>query len=127
MEIDMRLLFTIAVILHAIGHLGMSVHFTGLFEFSGFTNDSWLLVKQLKLSETIVRVLALLWILVGVGFLITAGGFWFDQDWWRPLAGIMTVLSIGLFVIWWNAFPMTVPIQANLGNVIAIAGFLWLP
>jgi hypothetical protein len=68
----------------------------------------------------------MLWLVATVGFIAAAWGFWSNLLWWRPLSWTMVALSIGLFVLWWNAFTVNLPIQANIGNIIVIAGLFLL-
>jgi len=70
-----------------------------------------------------------LWLVATVGFVASAWGFWSDLAWWRPLAWAMVALSVLLFILWWKSFYTkggNIPIQANIGNIVVIAGLLWL-
>ncbi len=126
MEIDMRLIFTIILLVHGIGHmLGVISIVGGLIKYPDFTHTSWLFSDRLGLNETIVRALGMLWLVVTAGFVAAAWGYWSDLAWWRPLTWVMVLLSVGLFVLWWNAFTSNIPIQANVGNIVIIAGLLW--
>jgi hypothetical protein len=125
MEINMHLIFTIILLIHGIGHiLGVLSIVAGLIKHPSYTPKSWLLSDRLGLSDTVVRALGMLWFVVMVGFIAAAWGFWSELAWWRPLSWGMVVLSIGVFVLWWNAFAANIPIQGNIGNIIIIAGLL---
>lgn len=124
--LSLNFIYTIILLVHGIGHLLGVISIVGRFIKSPkFTFKSWLLSDRLGLSEAIVRALGMLWLVTTVGFIATAWGFWSNLQWWRPLSWAMVLLSIGLFVLWWNAFTVNLPIQANIGNVIVIAGLLW--
>ncbi len=126
MAIDIRFIFTVVLTVHGIGHLlGVISIVGGLIKSPDYTSNSWLLTDRLGLNETLVRVLGLLWLVPTAGFIAAAYGYWSDLEWWRSLTWVMIALSIGLFVVWWNAFASNIPIQANLGNIIAIVGLLW--
>ena len=125
MEVDMHLIFTIVLLVHGIGHvIGVLSIVAGLIKHPSYTTKSWLLSDRLGLSDTIVRALGMLWLVVMVGFVAAAWGFWSGLAWWRPLSWIMLVLSIGVLVLWWNAFTANIPIQANIGNIVILAGLL---
>jgi len=125
--LSLNFIYTIVLLVHGIGHLLGVISIVGRFIKSPkFTSNSWLLSDRLRLSEEIVRALGMFWIVATVGFIAAAWGFWSGLFWWRSLAWIMVVLSIVLFVLWWNAFTVNLPIQANIGNIIVIAGLLFL-
>lgn len=51
---------------------------------------------------------------------LTGSGYYYNLDRWRLAFQISTLISVALFVTWWNTFPGNVPIQANLGNIVAL-------
>ncbi|MHA2062603.1 MAG: hypothetical protein ACW963_09990 [Candidatus Sifarchaeia archaeon] len=125
--LNLHLIYTIVLLVHGIGHLiGVISIVGGLIKSPKFTSNSWLLSDRLGLSEAVVRALGMLWLVAIVGFIAATWGFWFNLVWWRPLSWTMVALSIGLFVLWWNAFTVNLPIQANIGNIIVIAGLFLL-
>ncbi|MFX1253242.1 MAG: hypothetical protein ACFFCZ_16660 [Promethearchaeota archaeon] len=124
--IDWGVIYAIAMVLHGIGHIIGVIAVSEVIKFEGFTNESWLLTGRLGIRGTALRVLAVFWIIPIIGFIAVAWGIWFGLVWWRLLAGAMTVLSVILFVLWWNGFPKNVPIQANIGNLVAIIGLILL-
>jgi len=128
MEISLRLIYAIVLFVHGIGYVvGVISIVGGLIKQPKYISNSWLLSDRLGLSEIVVRALGLLWLVATVGFVAAAWGFWSDLGWWRPVTWVMVVFSIGLSVLWWNAFPVNIPIQANVGNIIIIIGLFWLP
>ncbi|MFX0061899.1 MAG: hypothetical protein ACFFC7_06895 [Candidatus Hermodarchaeota archaeon] len=124
--IDWGLIYAIAVVVHGIGHILGVIMVSELIKLKGFTNESWLLTEKLGIRGTALRALAVIWIVPIIGFLAVAWGFWFGLEWWRLLAGAMVVLSVALFVLWWNAGPKNIPIQANIGNLVVIIGMILL-
>jgi hypothetical protein len=125
MEIDWQLIFVIAVVAHAIGHTLGLIHTLELVNLSGMpTNESWLLSGQLKLDRTIIQIISVLWLLVIIGFFVVVGVFWFESSLWKPLALSMVILSVTLFVIWFNSFPINTQIGAAIGNIVVILGLL---
>ncbi|MHA1945480.1 MAG: hypothetical protein ACXAC6_04645 [Candidatus Hodarchaeales archaeon] len=125
MDINWNLIFVIAIIAHAIGHTLGVIHTFDIVTLSGMpSNESWLLTGQLKMGQTVIRIISVLWVVVVIGFLITAGAFWFEVSWWKNLATLMVVLSIVLFTIWFNSFPINTSIGATIGNIVVIVGLL---
>ena len=125
MEIDWHLIFVIAVVAHAIGHTLGLVHTLELVNLSGMpTNESWLLTGQLKLNRTIIQMISILWLVVVIGFFVVVGAFWFELSWWKHLAVSMVVLSVTLFMIWFNSFSINTQIGAAIGNIVVIMGLL---
>ncbi|MHA2278472.1 MAG: hypothetical protein ACXAC2_22055 [Candidatus Kariarchaeaceae archaeon] len=126
MDQNIKILFAIILFVHGIGHLIGTSFLSESFNLQGFGNKSWILSDQLGLEKIYSQLIALLWLVVTIGFLIATYGFWTNQEWWKPLTGVLVVVSIGLFVLWWTAFPGLFPFQANIGNVLIILGLLWL-
>ncbi|UCG01974.1 MAG: hypothetical protein JSW11_20545 [Candidatus Heimdallarchaeota archaeon] len=125
MEINWHLIFVIAVVAHGIGHTLGLIHTFGLIHLTDIpTNESWLLSKQLKFDQTLIQIISLLWLVVVLGFLVVAGAFWFELSWWRILAVPMIILSVALFIVWFNSFPINTQIGAAIGNIVIIIGLL---
>ncbi|MHA2225675.1 MAG: hypothetical protein ACXAC8_10755 [Candidatus Hodarchaeales archaeon] len=123
MEIDWRLIFVLAVVFHAIGHSLGIIHTFKLTNLSGMPdNESWLLSGLLKLDTSIIRMISILWVIVMVGFFIVAGVFWFELSWWKPFAVVIVILSVTVFAVWFNSFPMSTQIGAAIGNIVVIVG-----
>jgi hypothetical protein len=131
MEIDWHLIFVIAIVVHAIGHFFPGfVHTSDLinlqtiFGSSAPNNESWLLSGQLNLEDSITKLISVLFLITSIGFLAVAGAFWFEVSWWKMLAVPMIVLSGVLFVMWFNSFPVNIPIGAAIGNIVVLYGVL---
>lgn len=124
---NIRLILAISIAVHGIGHiLGVITIPMGMLKDSGFSQSSWL-TNLLGLNTTLVRGLGLLWLAATIMFTMAAYGYFYDLTWWQPLAKISIALSVALFLGWWDAFPGNVPIQANLGNVAALAALYLYP
>jgi hypothetical protein len=123
MNINWQLIFVIAIVVHAIGHTLGFIHTFDLVSLSGMpTNESWLLTGQLKLDRTIIQMISFLWLVVILGFFIVAGAFWFELSWWKNLAIPMIILSVILFIVWFNSFPINTQVGAAIGNIVIIVG-----
>jgi len=120
-EMNIRLIIAIIIAVHGIGHLlGVITIPMGMLGETGFKQGSWLLSDRLGLNTSTIRALGILWLIAAVAFSAAAYGYFYDLAWWETLVKASAILSVALFVVWWDAFPANVPIQANLGNVAAI-------
>jgi hypothetical protein len=120
-EMNIRLIMAIIIAAHGIGHImGVMTIPMGMFGESGFKQGSWLLTDRLGLNTSTVRALGTLWLIATIAFMAAAYGYFYDLAWWRTVIKASVILSVALFVVWWDAFPANIPIQANLGNVAAI-------
>ena len=102
MDIDWRLIFVLAVIVHGIGHLFPGflhtsdiINLQKIFGSGAPSNDSWLLTEQLKINESTVKLFTLLFLLCSIGFFIVAGAFWWLS---AGLSGCLGLLGSGVFV-----------------------------
>ena len=123
---NMKLIMAAVIAIHGIGHiLGPLVTF-GVLKMEGFNGASWLLSDRLHLSAGVQQALSLLWIVALVGFAVASYGLWNGLGWWRMLTWGNVALSVLVIGVWWTSFPGNIPIQANLGNAVVVAGLLLL-
>ena len=80
--------------------------------------DSW------SLDQGLIKILSFIWILPFAAFIAVSWGLWTGANWWSNVAWGGTAVSVIYFILYWNSFPSNVPIQANLGNIVALAGLL---
>jgi hypothetical protein len=117
---DNKLLFIIALAAHGIGHvIGLMTH----LELWGMSVKSSLL-ESLGLNQGLVKGIHFIWIVPFIAFIASAWGVWTGVTWWETTGWIGTVISVIYFVLYWNSFPPNMPIQANIGNIVALAGLL---
>ena len=121
---NMKLIFTLIIAVHGLGHIMGPLVTFGVLKTDGFGGASWLLSDRLHLSQTTQKALSLLWIVALIGFAATAYGLWFGLGWWKMLAWVNVALSVLVIGAWWTSFPGNIPLQANLGNVAIVAGML---
>jgi hypothetical protein len=115
-----KTLFVIALAAHGIGHV------IGLFtylEMGGMSVKSSIL-SSLGLSHGLVKSLSFIWIIAFISFIASAWAIWTGAAWWATIGWIGTVVSVAYFILYWGSFPANIPIQANIGNVVALAGLL---
>ena len=131
MNIDWRLVFLLVIIIHAIGHLFPGflhtfdiISMQKIFGPSAPSNESWLLSGQLKLDSSLTKMISVLFLLCAIGFMVVAGAFWLELDWWKMLAVPLIVVSFGLFISWFTAFSINIPIGSFIGNFVIIYGIL---
>ena len=116
-----RLILTIIIAAHGIGHiLGLIIIPLGMLKETGFNHTSWLLSDKLGLNTNTVKAIGVLWVAAVAAFLAAAYGYYYDLAWWHNAVKLSVALSVALFIGWWDAFPVNVPLQANLGNLLAL-------
>lgn len=116
-----RLIITIIIAAHGIGHLlGVMTIPLGMMKESGFNQNSWL-TDRLGLNTNTVKTIGILWLVAAASFTAAAYGYFYDLAWWGKAVKLSIVLSLALFFGWWDAFPSNIPVQANLGNIVALA------
>ena len=117
---DLKLLFIIALAVHGIGHvLGIMT----FFDLGGMSVRSSIL-DSMGLNKGLIRALSLIWVIPFIAFIASAWGVWTGAVWWNTTAWGGTIISVIYFILFWNSFPSNVPLQANIGNVVALAGLL---
>lgn len=118
---NIRLILALLIAAHGVGHLlGVMIIPMGMLQNNGFNQSSWLLSNKLELNERIVKMLGFLWLIAALAFTASAYGYFYELAWWETAIKTSMVISLALFVSWWNAFPSNIPIQANLGNIVAL-------
>ena len=117
---DNKLIFIIALAAHGIGHvIGLMTH----LELWGMSVRSSLL-ESLGLNQGLVKGIQFIWIVPFIAFIASAWGVRTGVTWWETTGWIGTVISVIYFILYWNSFPSNMPIQANIGNIVALAGLL---
>jgi hypothetical protein len=113
-------LFVIALAAHGIGHvIGLFTH----LEIGGMSVKSSLL-NSLGITQGLIKLLSYIWIIPFITFIASAWAMWTGASWWAVTGWIGTLVSVAYFILYWNSFPSNIPIQANIGNVVALAGLL---
>jgi hypothetical protein len=106
--------------MHGIGHvIGLMTH----LELWGMSVKSSLL-ESLGLNQVLVKGIHFIWIVPFIAIIASAWGVWTGVTWWETTGWIGTIISVIYFVLYWNSFPPNMPIQANIGNIVALAGLL---
>ena len=119
-KMDIKLLFIIALAVHGIGHaLGLMT----FLDLGGMSVRSSIL-KSMGLDQGLIRSLSLIWVIPFIAFIASAWGLWTGSAWWNTAAWGGTIISVTYFILFWKSFPSNIPLQANIGNVVALAGLL---
>ena len=119
---NIRLLFTIAMAVHGIGHfIGLAV----FLNLGGMSVRSSIL-DSMGLNQRLIMTMSFIWIIPFIAFIAVAWGVWTGATWWNSVAWGGTAVSVIYFIFYWGSFPSNVPIQANIGNIVALVGLLGL-
>ena len=117
---DIKLLYIIALAVHGIGHaLGL----TTFLDLGGMSVRSSIL-DSIGLDKGLIRALSLIWVIPFIAFIASAWGVWTGAAWWNTAAWVGTIISVTYLLLFWKSFPSNIPLQANIGNVVALAGLL---
>jgi hypothetical protein len=117
---DYKQLFIVALAMHGIGHVIGVIVFLELWEMSVRSS----ILDSMGLGQGLIKALSFIWIIPFLAFIASAWGVWTGAIWWETIGWVGTVVSIIYFVLYWNSFPSNIPIQANIGNIVALAGLL---
>jgi hypothetical protein len=112
-----RILIAGALFVHGIGHT------------LGFWKPAKSIpfVKMTKNGEKLVA--GILWLLIALGFTLSALGFLgiiIPSSWWRPVAIISSVISLGGLTLFGRSWPIFNFIGASAMNIIVLISLLWL-
>ena len=119
---NIKLIYTLAMAVHGVGHvIGLMI----FLNFGGMSVRSSIL-DSMGLNQGLIRTLSLIWIIPFVTFIAVAWGVWIRATWWNTLGWGGTAISVIYLILYWNSFPSNIPIQANIGNVVALVGLLGL-
>ena len=118
-----RIIVSIALIVHGIGHvIGVSASWTSVK--MGFSENSWIFSTGVNIESGIGRAFGVVW-LIAMIFSIAAGfGLFFHQDWWITLALAGAIVSIVAVGIWFRAFPSGSNISALLFDIVILVAIL---
>jgi len=106
--------------IHGLGHaLGLMT----FLDLGGMSVRSSIL-DSIGLDQGLIRALSFIWVIPFIAFIAAAWGVWTGAVWWDTAAWGGTVISVAYFILFWNSFPSNIPLQANIGNVVALAGLL---
>jgi hypothetical protein len=117
---DNKLLFVIALSAHGLGHVIGIMTYLDMWGMSVRSS----ILESFGLNQELVKGLNFIWIIPFITFIASAWGLWTRVTWWETTGWIGTVFSVLYFVVYWNSFPQNIPIQANIGNIVALVGLL---
>ena len=118
-----RTLFTIAMLLHGIGHILFLMNAWGYWKIAN--ERAWLFADGLKLSQTGEGIIGVLWLAPLIGFVIGTWGFFAQQTWWGPLVLTTAILSSVMILLWWNSLSASSAFFALAFNAVVLVVVLW--
>lgn len=118
-----RIVFGIVIILHGLVHLlyfGQSARFFELQQGMVWPSGSWAFSKLV--GDGIARILAnVSLILAAVGFAVGGLALLFKQAWFQPVVAGAAVLSILIYILFWNGKMLNLDNQGGVGILIDVA------
>ncbi len=111
------------LILHGLVHLFYMGQGARLFDLqAGMTwpDGSWAFSKMMGESGT--RNLAVIFTIAAASVFVIAGaGIFFGQSWWRTAVAAAAVISIVLYILFWNGRLQHLDYQGGIGILINVA------
>lgn len=118
-----KIVFGIIIILHGLVHLlyfGQSARFFELQPGMIWPSGSWAFSKLLGDGTT--RVLAnISLVLAAIGFAVGGLALFLKQAWFQPLVAGAAILSILIYILFWNGKMLNLDNQGGIGILIDMA------
>ena len=123
----MRGLLAVLFVLHGLAHgVGFAVPWK-LVATDDMRYTTTLLAGRLDLGETGIRVVGVLWLVIGLAFVATGIGAWMRQGWWPGAALAVASLSLVMSVLGWPDARIGVALNAVILLLLTLGPSLgWL-
>ena len=122
-----RYLLATLIVAHGVAHI---VGFLGpwhLMDPEGVTYSSGLLNGWVHVSDRTMRALGIVWLLLALGFLVTAYAVGTERSWWSPVATTMILASSVMCVVEWPAARIGLAVNAALlAGLLVVRSLGWL-
>jgi len=118
-----RLLFSLAMLLHGIGHILFLMNAWGYWKTA--RARAWLFADSLKFSQAGEGIIGVLWLAPLLGFVLGAWGYFAQQTWWASAALAAAILSSAMILLWWGSLNTSSAIFALLFNLVVLVVVLW--
>lgn len=115
-------LFGIFFILHALVHLlyaGQAVRFFELRPGLTWPDGAWAF-SRLHDEATTRRLAAVVLALTAVAFVASALGLFFGQAWWHSASAGAAVLSVLVYILFWDGKFHEMPDRGSVGLLISL-------
>ena len=123
-----RIAAAVFFVLHGLVHLWyvvLSNNWVAVEDAMGWNGHSWLLSPQLP-SGTILSLASGLYLIVTIGFVVGAVGYWLDEKWATTLLASAALLSSAVLVVMWDGRPDLLVEKGILGILINIGILVFL-
>jgi hypothetical protein len=118
----LRTAIGLVVLAHGLGHVLFLLPLLGIVDW-GQSTRSWLLTNLGGTTLTQI-VGGLIWVAVIAGFALTVAGMFTQQDWWRILALVSSVISLVGIVLFWNDKASSSTFFAAAFNIVVMLALL---
>jgi hypothetical protein len=115
----MKVVFAVFLIIHGLAHGVGALTVSGIVKDENTPSDPTFLLTGFDSGHWIFKMMAVIWLLPLVGFVIGGIGVIQEADWALPVIVLSTVVSTILSLIWVKAAPFGL-----VANVIVIAVLL---
>ena len=116
----MNILFGVFLVVHGLVYAMYAAHALRLFELKpGMTwpDASWAL-SGLVGDPAVRWLVAIVFLLVAVGFVVSGAALVFRQSWWQVLAAVVAVISTLVILLVWNGRPQGLSEQGLYAIII---------
>lgn len=109
----------LVLLLHGAGHImGFMAAWTAVPV--GFSDRPWLFSDGITVTGPVGKAFSMLWLLAMIGSMGAGLGLLLRQEWWPGLAIVSSVLSLMVFIPWWNSAPPGSAVGAVLVDLALI-------
>ena len=119
----LRIICSIALIAHGIGHIiGVSAAWTPVK--MGFSGHPWIFSSGVNISSGIGRIFGIVWLVAMIVSIASGVGLLLRFDWWVTMAIVGALISTGVLIIWFRAFPSGSDVSALAFDFLILAALL---
>ena len=123
----MRIALAVLMLLHGIAHLPGFVAAWRPAGFGELPYKTTILAGRVDLGDAGIRVFGVLWLLIALGFVLTAAGAFTARSWWMVAVVGVALASLGLSVLEWPLARVGVVVNlAILAALLAGQRLGWL-
>lgn len=119
-----RSVFALLLMAHGVAHFVGFGHAWRILSPDPFPYRTTLIGTHVNVGDAGMRVLGVLWLAVGVGFLAASGAALLKSGWWMGVTGVLAVLSLALCVL--ERPDADIGLVLNAGIIAVLLVVAWL-
>lgn len=119
-----RTVFALFLIAHGIAHFVGFGHAWRMLSPDPYPYRTTLVGTQLDVGDAGMRVLGVLWLVVGAGFIAVSGAALLRVNWWMAAAAVMALVSLVLCVLAWPDTSIGLALNVVVVGALFVVGRL---